>query len=265
MGSVNQPDARQFLRPYTGRGLFVTATGTDTGKTTVTAALAGALRASGMRVGICKPLASGCPTFAANQPGAVTEDFRSPDVEITLRAAGLDPSNHEILNQASPVRFGQAVSPHLAARLENRAVDWARIAAALGYWQKHSDFLLVEGAGGWEVPLDAHDFTIADLATRLGLPVLLVTDASLGILNVAVLTVRAIQARGLTVAGLVVNHVPEPLDLVARENLNELPRLCGVPLLAALPQVADELTQVVPPQLIRLMEPFAGMLNHSPE
>jgi dethiobiotin synthetase len=246
--------------------LFVTATGTDTGKTTVTAALAIALRGAGgargtgaRRVGVLKPIASGCPIRAdvasAASTGAggqlATEDLRSPDAAVVMAAAGLAPEDPAMLRRASPVRWAAPISPHLAARLEGRGVDWRAIADAAAYWEQHCDFLLVEGAGGWTVPLDANDFTVADLAAALGLPVLLVTDAALGVLNTAVLTAQAIRARGLTLAGLVVNHVPDPPDLVAKGNLEELPRLCRTRCWAALAQRGGALDPAV----------FAGQLE----
>lgn len=270
-----QIDARTVLRGYRGRGLFVTATGTDVGKTTVTAALAAALvrRGGGMKVGICKPVASGCPPMASARQAEQTEDLRSPDMEVTLAAAGLDPAqalgqdasgdNRTLLDVASPVRLAMPVSPHIAARLEGRTIDWQRVEAALAYWESHCDFLLVEGAGGWQVPLDGSDFAIADLAAILGLPVLVVTDATLGILNVAQLTVQAIRARGLEVAGVVINHMPRSRDLAAQENLGELPRLCAAPLRGVFYESAKPQSGAsLPEEFINALEPWARELVH---
>ncbi|MEI8197003.1 MAG: dethiobiotin synthase [Phycisphaerae bacterium] len=267
-----QLDARKILQRYRGRGLFVTATDTDVGKTTITAALAAALVRQGVKVGICKPVASGCPTTPAARQVKRTEDLRSPDAEITLVAAGLDPTSrlgqHEavlgrtLLDMASPVLFAIPVSPHIAARLEERTTEWDRVAEALAYWETHCDFLLVEGAGGWQVPLDSTDFTIADLATILGLPVLVVTGAALGILNVAVLTVQAIRARGLEVVGLVANHVPPLPNLEAQENLRELPRLCAAPLRGVFAQSTQPLPRTgLTEEFVTALEPWARSLK----
>ncbi|HVS69665.1 MAG TPA: dethiobiotin synthase [Phycisphaerae bacterium] len=254
---------RTRIRPFRGPGLFITGTATDIGKTTVTAALAGALRRLHVRVGICKPVASGCPKNPdrANHPTDLLtdDDYLSPDTDISARAAGLDPADPSLSAYLSPVRYGAPVAPRLAAEVEGRPTDWARVAAALDWWQENCDVLLVEGAGGWCVPLDQHDFMIADLAAAIRLPVIVVTDASLGTLNATLLTVHAIRDRNLAVAGLIANRVPpEPQrDLTILSNLHELPRLTGVPLRATLPLLPEKFTTHLPAPLIPPLLPFA--------
>lgn len=257
---------RAKLRAYNGPGLFVTGTGTDVGKTVVTAALAAAFHQLHVRVGICKPIASGCPKFShrGNDPAVpmVDDDFKSPDAEFAARAAGLDPRDEALLKYLSPIRYAVPVAPSVAARIEDRPPDWRRLEAALDWWQENSDVLLVEGVGGWYVPLDptAHDFMIADLAAALRLPVLVVTTAKLGAINEMLLTVHAIQERNLPVVGLVINRVlPEgQRDVAMESNLTELPRLSGVPVRAVLPEMdARELEQDVPVALAEAMLPLA--------
>jgi len=153
---------RTLLRPYNGPGLFITGTGTDVGKTTVAAALAAAFQRLHLRVGICKPLASGCPKWPhrGNNPSRplADEDFQSPDAAFAARAAGLDPADETLLAFLSPLRYAAPVAPAVAARIEGRPPDWRRVVAALDWWQENCQALLIEGSGGWYSPLDEHDF-----------------------------------------------------------------------------------------------------------
>jgi dethiobiotin synthetase len=254
---------RTRLRPFRGPGLFITGTGTDIGKTTVTAAFAGALHQLRVRVGVCKPVAAGCPKFSdrGNDPNTLPtdDDYMSPDAMIFGRAAGLDPSDDSLLRYLSPVRFGAPVAPHLASKIEGRSTDWKRVAGALDWWQENCDVLLVEGAGGWCVPLDQHDFMVADMAAAIRLPVIVVTDASLGAINRTLLTVQAIRQRNLAVMGLVINRVPAPgkRDFSEETNLEELPRLSGVPVRGILPHSGSEsMGESVPQAFIDAMMPF---------
>ncbi|MGN6369722.1 MAG: dethiobiotin synthase [Phycisphaerae bacterium] len=254
---------RTALRPFRGPGLFITGTETDIGKTTVTAALAGALHRLHVRVGVCKPVASGCPKFAdrGNDPkvAPADDDYLSPDAAYAARAAGLDPTDDSLLRYLSPVRFAAPVSPHIASQVEGRPTNWSRVAGALDWWQENCDALLVEGSGGWFVPLDHHDFMVADLAAAIRLPVIVVTDATLGTLNRTLLTIQAIRQRSLAVAGIVINRVPphEQQDLAIHSNLTELSRLCGVPVRAILPARKNPPADSVLPEFIDALAPFA--------
>jgi dethiobiotin synthetase len=263
-GAETRPQARAGLHPFAGPGLFVPATGTDVGKTVVTAGLAGAFHRMHLRVGVCKPIASGCPKFPrrGNDPTVpmVDDDFLSPDAAMAARAAGMDPEDEVLLRNLSPLRYAVPAAPATAARVEERPVDWRRVEAALEWWQENCEVLLVEGSGGWYVPLDEHDYMMADLAAALKLPVLVVTEAGLGTINQTLLTIHAILERNLTVAGLVINQVPGEgkRDLVTASNLEELPRLCGVPVRAILPELGKEaITTHVPEAFIDALLPFA--------
>ena len=258
-GEYHPDHPRAVLTAYKAPGIFITGTGTDVGKTIVTAALAGALRRAGVRVGICKPVASGCEKYPdrGNAGVVADEDYISADAVLAARLAGLSTEDETLMRHMSPVRFGAAVSPHIAGRIEGRETDWRRVAAALDFWQENCDFLIVEGAGGWLVPLDHHDFTVADLAAVLKLPVLVVTTPELGSLNVTALTVQAIRQRQLIVAGIVINLVPERPDLVVQTNLEELPRLTGVPVRAVLPKLAGKMGEEVPNRFVDALYDFA--------
>ncbi len=263
-GDAPRPPARSCLHPFNGPGLFITGTGTEVGKTIVTAALAGALARLHTRVGICKPVASGCPKFAhrGNDPAIplTDDDLQSPDAALAARAAGLDPSDEVLLRNLSPIRYAVPVAPAAAARIEARQPDWRRVEAALEWWQENCELLLVEGAGGWYVPLDDHDYMIADLAAALRLPVLVVTNAGMGTINQTLLTIHAIQERELTVAGIVINRVPPEgrRDVSVETNLELLPRLTGVPVRAILPDAGENtITTAVPDMFIQALIPFA--------
>ena len=257
-------DARTLLHPPRCRGLFVTGTGTDVGKTSVSAALAAALLELGLRVGVCKPVASGCPKHAERGSPArlVDDDYLSPDGRIVAAAAGLDVADEALFRHVSPLRYGAPVSPHVAARVEARPPDWSRVAAALAYWQGHCDFLLLEGAGGWLVPLDDTLFTVADLAACVRLPVLVVTTPALGTLSATALTVEAIRQRGLNCAGLVLNRLPARRDLAAQSSVEELPRLCAVGLRAIVPELAapPDADRPVPAAAVDALLPLAREL-----
>src|SRR4051812_25621938 len=132
--SPEHPDhPRNFLHPFNGPGLFITATGTDIGKTVVTAALAGALRKLHVRVGIIKPIAAGCMKYAhrGNDPARLTDDDYIPsDAILAASAAGLPAQDASLHPYISPLRFGAPVSPHLAAQIEQRPANWQRVATA---------------------------------------------------------------------------------------------------------------------------------------
>jgi dethiobiotin synthetase len=260
-----------MLQPYLGPGLFITGTGTDVGKTTVTAALAAAFHRMHLRVGICKPIASGCAKLAdrGNDPARplTDDDYNSPDAALAARAAGLDPKDEGLQRYLSPLRFGAPAAPSVAARIEGRYPDWRRVEVALDWWQENCQVLLVEGSGGWYVPLDPHDYMIADLAAALRLPVLVVTRADLGAINETLLTIHAVQERNLAVAGLVINRLPAEgrRDVAMETNLVELPRLSGVPVRAVLPELGpgDSVPEQVgaawgvPEAFVEAMSPFA--------
>ena len=248
---------RALLRRLTRPGIFITGTNTDIGKTVVTAALAAALHRLGVRVGTCKPIASGCVRKPGHNTTSTDDDFICPDAVFAARAAKLDPKDDMLMRYCAPLRFGIHAAPDVAARLEGRNTPWKRVSDALDWWEENCDALLIEGAGGWMVPLDEHDFTIADMATILRLPVLVVTNAEMGTLNYTGLTVQAIRHRSLAVAGVVINQVPEKRSLVQEANLTEIPRFCGCPVRAILPTLSTPIGEEVPASFVEALLPFA--------
>jgi dethiobiotin synthetase len=254
-------DPWKILHAFGGPGLFVTGVNTDIGKTTVTAALAGAFARLGIRVGICKPVAAGCPKHPdrGGPEDFTDDDLLSPDAEISMNMIGLNPRDLQLLAYASPIRFAAPVSPHLAARIEERPLDWRRVAAAMEYWRINCDFLLVEAAGGWMSPLDDNPrlFTVADLTTVLKLPVVVVTGTYMGTLGQTLLLIESVRARQLPLVGLVVNQVGPSQDLSVNTALDELPRITGLPVLAALPKREKLPEDRIPEEFVDLLAPFA--------
>lgn len=187
------------------KGFFVTGTDTGAGKTRVAVALVHALRAQGLRVAAMKPVAAGCV------PGELNEDVAAL-VEAADVKAGL--------RDVNPYAFAEPIAPHIAAGLAGVRIDLDVIAAAYERLAAHADAVVVEGAGGWRVPLNERE-DMAGLAERLGLPVVLVVGLRLGCLNHALLTAESIVRRGLPWAGWVGNHIEREMPYAA-ENIAAL-------------------------------------------
>lgn len=198
------------------RGWFITGTDTGVGKTTFACAFVAALTAQGHRVGVMKPVASGAQR--------VDDRWVNEDALALMRAAN---STLEY-SMVNPYCFEPAIAPHLAAAEAGVEIDFARIDALAEEIATKSDCLVVEGAGGWRVPLGPQgDFD--QLARRLGLPVILVVGLRLGCLNHTLLSVEAIARSGLSLAGWVVNSVDRSMERAA-ENLLTLQERLGPPL-----------------------------------
>ena len=204
------------------RGAFVTGTDTGVGKTLVACALIHALAAKGVRVAPMKPVAAGTQESDGIMANA--------DSLALLEAAGLA---REALADVTPILLREPMAPHIAAARERRPIARAPILAAFGRLASQSDFVVVEGVGGFLVPL-ADDFDAADLARALALPVVLVVGLRLGCLNHALLTTRAIAAAGLPLAGWIANAI-DPAMAVADENVEALRLRLQAPLLGRLP------------------------------
>jgi dethiobiotin synthetase len=193
--------------------IVVTGTGTEVGKTVVTAAVAALAAAAGQRVAVVKPAQTGDDS----------------DVQAVARLTGLA-DVHELARYPDPLAPATAARRAGATPLSLTAMT-DRIRSLAG-----RDLVLVEGAGGLLVRLDAAGATIADLAAALGAGLLVVTAAGLGTLNATALTCEAIAARGLVATGIVIGAWPVRPGLAARANLSDLPAYAGRPLLGALPE-----------------------------
>jgi len=201
--------------------LFVTGTDTGVGKTLVSAALLHALARRHARVVGMKPVAAG---LVDGPDGAVSEDV------LALRAASTLRVPPELDN---PVALSAPLSPHLAAAREGRRLEVAALHAAWQSLAARADVVVVEGAGGWYTPINEAQ-TLADLARVIGAPVVLVVGLRLGCLNHALLTVDAVRAAGLPLAGWVANRI-DPDMSAADENIETLRRRIAAPLLGVVP------------------------------
>jgi dethiobiotin synthetase len=199
--------------------LVVTGTGTEVGKTVVTAALASVAAAAGRSVAVVK----------AAQTGIQGSD--EADVDVVRRLSGVT-DVHEL------VRYPEPLAPATAARRAGAtALPVATMAARVRDFADR-DLVLVEGAGGLLVRLDTAGGTVADLARLLGAPVLVVAAAGLGTLNGIALTCEALRHRGLRCAGVVLGAWPAEPDLAALANLDDIASYAGAPLLGLVPDGA---------------------------
>ena len=207
--------------------LFITGTDTNAGKTFVTALLTRALRGRGFETIALKPLCSG----------------ERSDVEI-LQAA----SEHCLsLDETNPVWLREPAAPLVAARLENRTISLDPLVAWFRALSKKHPSLLVEGAGGWLVPITSTE-TIADFAARLSLPVVVVVANRLGCINHTLLTLESIRARGLHCPGIVLNTFSTSDDIATRTNRDILEQ--NTPILL---EVHPGQTEIPPPELAHFL------------
>jgi len=220
-----------------GHGLFITGTDTGVGKTLVSAALLYLMRDLGLRAVGMKPVAAGA------EP--VDGDWANEDVLALQAASGVTVSAAE----SNPYLLREAIAPHIAAERKGVRIEIPRIVTAYENLAAKADWVVVEGAGGFCVPLGpTHDF--ADLAVALNLPVLLVVGMRLGCLNHALLTAEAIERRGLNLAGWVANPLAPAMPVYA-ENRDSLRARLSAPLLAELPYLSDP----TPRQAMRYLAP----------
>ena len=191
---------------------FITGTDTDAGKTYVTCLLLEALKRDGIRAAGFKPVCCGDRMDALHLQAASEKDA------VTL-------------DEINPVWLKVPAAPYAAALMENRTLDLDQIRAELDVLSSRFETVLVEGAGGWEVPM-APGMTVADFARSLGLPVIVVVNNKLGALNHALLTVKNITHRGLTCAGIILNYVKDERDPASISNRAVLAEFTDVPVLA---------------------------------
>ncbi|MFD5180761.1 dethiobiotin synthase [Nocardia sp. NPDC058379] len=194
--------------------LLISGTSTDVGKTVVTAAVAAAAHAAGRSVAVCKPAQTG---IAPGAPGDLAEVTRLTGLTRTVELA----------------RYPEPLAPDTAARRAGMPLLSLNETVAAIDAQRDADLVLVEGAGGLLVRMG--EFTLLDLAQKLGAPVLVVAAAGLGTLNHSELTTRALAAAGVPCAGLVIGSWPAEPDLASQCNRDDLPRVTETPLLGAVP------------------------------
>jgi dethiobiotin synthetase len=202
---------------------FVTGTDTDVGKTAVSCALLVAARQRGLRTAAVKPVAAGCDDNGHNEDALQLQAFMTESLPY---------------EQVNPVALQPAIAPHIAAEQEGRRLQASRLAGfCRGVMMGQAEFILVEGAGGWRVPLNNRE-TLANLAQELGVGVILVVSMKLGCINHALLTAEAIRRDGLQLSGWVANTTGELMNNYA-ENLDTLRHSLGAPLLGEIPFMPD--------------------------
>lgn len=211
------------------RTFFVTGTNTEVGKTYVSAALLQAAADQGLQTAAVKPVASGCEQ--------TPDGLRNGDALTLIEAMTQDLP----YQQVNPVAFEPAIAPHIAAMEAGKRLNSSRLVGICrGVMSGGADLVLIEGAGGWRVPLAPRQF-LSDLPRELELPVILVVALELGCINHALLTAEAIRRDGLPLAGWVANFVRGPQAEMdrAEENLMTLRALLPAPCLGVMPFDSD--------------------------
>ncbi len=209
------------------RGVFVTGTDTGVGKTVVAAAVARAVMAKGLRVGVMKPVETGCRM--------AEEGLRPADGAFLKEMSGVDSP----LEDVTPYRFETPVAPLVASEIEGVRIRTGVIQEAFERIASDSDFIVVEGVGGLMVPV-GEDLLVADLIRQLGLPAVVVARNTLGVINHTLLTVAVAEAGGIEVAGVVINQTRPHKGGVAEEtNPSVLRRLLAVPVLGLFPYLEE--------------------------
>lgn len=194
---------------------FVTGTDTGVGKTAMSCAMIAAANMQGLKTAAVKPVAAGCDANGHNEDA------------LLLQAEISEPLSYEQIN---PVALKPAIAPHIAAAREGKNIQANRLAGfCRGVMFGSADFVLIEGAGGWRVPLNSRE-TLAQLAVELKVDVILVVAMRLGCINHALLTAQAIRADGLRLAGWVANSPNKEMDCY-QENLDTLRQGLAAPLL----------------------------------
>ncbi len=203
-------------------GVFVTGTDTGVGKTLAACALIHALAARGLAVVPMKPVAAGAIRISGR--------WINEDTQALMEAAGLDVERSAIV---TPVLLREPMAPHVAAAREGRVITLEPILDAFRRLRSIGGFMVVEGVGGFRVPLSDRLDSV-DLARALGFPVVLVVGMRLGCLNHALLTAQAIDAAGLPLAGWIANHI-DPAMAAQEENVAALEARIDAPLLGRIP------------------------------
>lgn len=211
---------------------FIAGTDTDVGKTTIAAGLLYAARQAGLSTAAGKPVASGCEQ--------TPHGLRNADALALLAECSLPLSYDEV----NPVAFEPAIAPHIAAREAGVVLSVSSLLAPMQQvLAKQADFTLIEGAGGWRVPLSDQD-SLSDVARGLDLPVILVVGVRLGCISHALLTAEAIAQDGLQLAGWVANIIDSKTSRL-EENLATLAERLPAPCLGRVPKLKAVSAQAV--------------------
>jgi dethiobiotin synthetase len=201
--------------------IFITGTDTEVGKTFFSCALIRALRESNHTVMAYKPIAAGCELIDGNP--------KNEDALALIKALDFS-GDYTLIN---PIALRQPIAPHIAAELEQVTLSVKKLQQSINLANSKTQLTLVEGAGGWLVPLNNTE-TMADYAVAENLSVILVVGLKLGCINHALLTAAMIRRQGLTLVGWVANHI-DPDMLNQTQNIETLKKQLNCPLIAEIP------------------------------
>lgn len=215
--------------PEIPQNFFISATGTDVGKTTVCAAISLLCTNAGKKCAVMKPVQTG------------TEECIGDIQKIRKINPAILPLPEEV---ECPFSFRYPASPHLAAQMENREIVVQKIRDSFRSIQDKggADIILVEGAGGLMVPI-GKDFMMIDLIRKLGTKVILVSPASLGTINHTLLSIEALGSRSIECAGIIINRMPPEPGPVEKDNIKTLEKLSGVPVIAVMNEMPGDETR----------------------
>ena len=207
------------------RGLFITATDTDIGKTMITGAIAAALKARGIHVGVFKPLASGA---ISNQEGKLV----SEDASFLMKAAGI---GEELRSEVNAVCLKPALTPAIAARESNITIDIEKIIADIKKNAQKYDMVLIEGVGGITAPL-WQDYLLADMMKAFALPAIIVSKPRLGAINHTVLTYEYAKQRAIELNGVILNRwEADSAGILEESNIEYIENMTGLPIVGKFP------------------------------
>lgn len=206
-----------------GKGIFITGTDTGVGKTYVAAGLAAALKNRSVDVGVMKPAETGCRMRNGR--------MIPKDALRLMRSAGVK----DALSLVNPYRFRAPLAPAVAAELERKTIDPARIVSAFQTLSTRHSYMIVEGAGGIMVPLTG-EYAYLDLAKELDVPVLIVARPGLGTINHAMLTIAALRGRKISIAGIIINYAQDgKTGLAEKTNPATIENLSGIRIAGIIP------------------------------
>ena len=211
--------------------IFITATGTDIGKTYISALIVKKMRESGLNCGYFKPVLSGVKELAGH--------LVDSDANYVVQIADIPTKADECVSYW----WKEAVSPHLAAKRMNQKIDISKIKYDFAQISKKYDYLLVEGAGGITCPLIVEKdekYLLKDLIWELGLSTIIVADAGLGTINSTLLTVEYARANGIEVEGIILNNY-DSNNFMHWDNLEKVETLCGVNVVATVAKGTNDI------------------------
>jgi len=223
------------------KGFFITATDTNVGKTFVAEAMARGMLEAGIKVGVMKPVETGCIRNETMPTGAGASSGLRPSDALRLKAAAHSDAPLELIN---PYRFSAPLAPSIAASEAGETIELSIIKARFDELARDSDTMIVEGAGGIMVPLNYNETTL-DLMIMLALPVIIVAPSRLGCINHTLLTYKAATGAGLTVAAVILNQPDELIDESTPLNASEL-RGLGLPIKKELPFITEGKLSISP-------------------